>query len=106
MGTGRGGKVRRIRKSLAQERDAGTKPAALIVVRCPCLVQELKVQYHAHKSPQVDLTLSQINSVHTLTSHFRKIHFGLLSFLKKKTSYGTAQGITHLAHFPSYDPLM
>jgi len=89
--------------SFEPERDAGILSAALTVVNCPSLVQKLQAYYHVHKSPEVDLTLSQMNSVHTLTSYFLKIHFILLPFLRKKTSYRSPQWITHFSDVLSYD---
>jgi hypothetical protein len=36
------------------------------------------LHYHAHKSPRLEPTASQLNPVHTLTLHFFKIHFNVI----------------------------
>ena len=41
-----------------------------------------KIYYCIHRSPQLALIVSQINSVHTLSSYLLKIHFNIYSHLR------------------------
>jgi hypothetical protein len=43
----------------------------------PCLSWNPKVHYHAHKSLPLVPRMSHMDSVHTLTPYFFKIHFNI-----------------------------
>lgn len=42
------------------------------------LLWNLNTHYHVHKSLVMDLTLSQMNSLHNLSSHFINVHFNAI----------------------------
>jgi hypothetical protein len=54
----------------------------------PSILCNPKGQYRVHKSPPLVPFLSQIDPVHTNPSYLSKIHFNIMTYLKRRLSSG------------------
>jgi hypothetical protein len=67
----------------------------------PCPLWNPKVHYCVHKSPPLDLVLSQMNPVHTFQPHFPKIRLIFSSHLHIVLPFKCSdQNLAYISHLP------
>jgi hypothetical protein len=69
------------------------------IQRTSCILSKPRVHFHIHKSLSLDSTLIHIHPVHTLPSHFLKVHFNNI-----RPYTPPPPQVSHVVSFPQIFP--